>query len=572
MRRFLFAVALAAPGVALAVPALLPHQGRLTDTTGQPVTGTHTVTFALYDVPASGTPLWDESLLVAFEDGYFSVTLGTNPLDPIEADDLDGAARYLSVSIPGLLDGAQRQRLASVPYALQSGYVRGGVQLIDNTDTCDVNRRGALRWHQGAVEVCNNLDEWDEVYGASPEILSVSTLTGAAGQTVTVTANNLVPGQMTATLGGVPVALTAQSSTSVSYVAPVTALNQPQTLVLTNASTGRSGSFNAAWTRTTRIEQYLVGGTGATWTVPYSGVVVDVYAVGGGGAGGRSYRTGGADESYGGGGGGGGFALVKGYAVPTGTTTATYTVGAGGPANNPAYPNAANQCQTSPSPGGVSTNGVAGGATSIQFGTDLVVTANGGAGGGGGPNGAAGAGGAATVTGPGATGLPWGVATGGAGSGVNQGAGASGGTVTVASVTYRAAGGGGAGAGNQANPPSNGGNGATNSYTGGAGGGGADSPGAGGPGGTGFKAGGAGENASSGAGFAGEGGTFGGQTVQGGAGGQTGIGRQVTGDPEPGRRNAGGGGGLFGAGGGGGGDSCSAGAGAGAQGVIVVSY
>src|SRR4051812_11167145 len=59
-----------------AVPKTITHQGRLYDATDKPVDATLSVTFAIYASAAGGAPIWTETDSIAFDDGYFSVSLG----------------------------------------------------------------------------------------------------------------------------------------------------------------------------------------------------------------------------------------------------------------------------------------------------------------------------------------------------------------------------------------------------------------------------------------------------------------------------------------------------------------
>ncbi len=114
MRKVLF---LAFVGIVLAgVPRLISYQGRLTDSDGNPLTGTHTVSFRLYKVASGGSPIWSETHSVSLsEDGLYDVMLGSvNPFP----DSVDFSEWYwLSVSVDG---GAElcRYQLGAAPYAL----------------------------------------------------------------------------------------------------------------------------------------------------------------------------------------------------------------------------------------------------------------------------------------------------------------------------------------------------------------------------------------------------------------------------------------------------------------------
>ena len=61
-----------------AVPLQVTHQGRLLDSSGASVTGVHILSFKIYDDETAGIQLWSENQVVAFNNGYYSVILGTD--------------------------------------------------------------------------------------------------------------------------------------------------------------------------------------------------------------------------------------------------------------------------------------------------------------------------------------------------------------------------------------------------------------------------------------------------------------------------------------------------------------
>jgi len=69
----------------LAVPGLINYQGKLTDSDGNPLTGTYEMTFFLLDAPTLGTIVWSENhASVTVTDGIYNVQLGSvsNPFTP----------------------------------------------------------------------------------------------------------------------------------------------------------------------------------------------------------------------------------------------------------------------------------------------------------------------------------------------------------------------------------------------------------------------------------------------------------------------------------------------------------
>lgn len=100
-------------------PATLVYQGRLTNQSGAPLSGQHTVTFRFYAAPTGGTSLWTETLqITADQNGLFTAELGN--IDPIDATVLDGSKRYLGLSVDAGLEMTPRQVVSSTAYALSA--------------------------------------------------------------------------------------------------------------------------------------------------------------------------------------------------------------------------------------------------------------------------------------------------------------------------------------------------------------------------------------------------------------------------------------------------------------------
>jgi hypothetical protein len=95
------------------VPGIVHFQGFLTDDGGQPLSGTYSVLFSIYDVESEGTALWSEQHSVSCDDGFFSLTLGpTNPID------LTFSSQYwLGIKVESNNEMTPRYQLSSVPYA-----------------------------------------------------------------------------------------------------------------------------------------------------------------------------------------------------------------------------------------------------------------------------------------------------------------------------------------------------------------------------------------------------------------------------------------------------------------------
>ncbi len=107
------------------IPQLINYQGRLVNGTNL-VNDTVGLSLQLYDDPAAGTLLYEDSNQVAIVDGLYSAYLG----DDTVSGTLTGALAAAEVWIQVLVNGAPltpREHLVSVGYALQAADVPGNV-------------------------------------------------------------------------------------------------------------------------------------------------------------------------------------------------------------------------------------------------------------------------------------------------------------------------------------------------------------------------------------------------------------------------------------------------------------
>lgn len=118
---------------ALAANPTLTHQGRLLDSVGAPVDGTHTVRVELFPSESGGTSLHQEDFAVDISNGFYSVVLGRNPANLLTTADLTGPV-WLEVSVDSpftplgprqaLTDVARAVSLLDPPQAIPSGSVQ----------------------------------------------------------------------------------------------------------------------------------------------------------------------------------------------------------------------------------------------------------------------------------------------------------------------------------------------------------------------------------------------------------------------------------------------------------------
>jgi len=121
------ATAGSSPNSPAGAPGLISYQGYLVDSLGDPAAdGSYPMQFELYDSSSGGSALWaEEHSGVVVGNGYFAVMLGGGTCTvgcPLDAGDFSSETRYLQVSadLGAGLVVFPRQRLAAVPYAMQS--------------------------------------------------------------------------------------------------------------------------------------------------------------------------------------------------------------------------------------------------------------------------------------------------------------------------------------------------------------------------------------------------------------------------------------------------------------------
>jgi hypothetical protein len=131
----------------MAIPQQFSQQGRILDSDGYVVEGTHAISFRIFNTEIGGNPLWEEVLIEDLLEGYFSVILGANTLNPIDDILLQSGPLYLEIEVGN--DGAlsPRKQVLTSPYArlsevsqkLDGGSVNAteiqinGTMIIDNS-------------------------------------------------------------------------------------------------------------------------------------------------------------------------------------------------------------------------------------------------------------------------------------------------------------------------------------------------------------------------------------------------------------------------------------------------------
>ncbi len=99
------------------VPRLINYQGKLTDTSGNPVAdGNYSITLRIYDADAGGNLLWEETQSILVQKGIFSCLLGG-------VTNLDLAfdrPYWLAIKVGSDAEMTPRQQIASAGYAFRA--------------------------------------------------------------------------------------------------------------------------------------------------------------------------------------------------------------------------------------------------------------------------------------------------------------------------------------------------------------------------------------------------------------------------------------------------------------------
>lgn len=128
--------------VSFAAPNSFRFQGRLTDSGGNPIVGTPTVIFKLYDAETGGNELWASGPIVVTTNGHGLFTASLGPIDFFSIEGKPGL--YVETAfkdIGGVKVLRPRQELGAVPYAVYSEKSRlsSTVERIPNGSVAEWN-------------------------------------------------------------------------------------------------------------------------------------------------------------------------------------------------------------------------------------------------------------------------------------------------------------------------------------------------------------------------------------------------------------------------------------------------
>jgi hypothetical protein len=234
---------------------LLPFQGRLTDSNGVPVSGTHNLTFSLYTEPDAQNCVWAESLSTTLSDGRFGLVLGrSTSFDDPDGDPCTPAVSFavpLYMGIKVGTDDEMRPRKQVIPalYAQDANYATYAGEALNLKGVVHVTEDGNVGI--GTYGPTEKLDVAGNV-----AISGNATITGNVGIGTTSPSVKLeVKGRIKDETGFImPV------GTILAYSAP----NAPSGWLLCDGSSYSTSAYPDLFA----LIQYTFGGSGGSFNVP----------------------------------------------------------------------------------------------------------------------------------------------------------------------------------------------------------------------------------------------------------------------------------------------------------------
>ncbi len=137
------------------VPEIISYQGRLThETTGEPVVGSHDVTFRMFFTETGDSLLWEETHAVTLDSSaIYKVELGS--ITPFSVDFAD--QYWIEIVVDGTVIMSPRYRLGASPYALRANdanrAMTSGIAVraltADMLDDMGASDGQVLKWNGG---------------------------------------------------------------------------------------------------------------------------------------------------------------------------------------------------------------------------------------------------------------------------------------------------------------------------------------------------------------------------------------------------------------------------------------
>ncbi|MBI3011246.1 MAG: hypothetical protein HYY58_01980 [Candidatus Omnitrophica bacterium] len=177
------------------IPRTIHYQGRLTELSGTPLTGEHTVTVRLYDAPTGGAELWKEQHTVSMareDEGIVSIELGSRTPFPTQVT--FNSPLWLTIEIDGAGELSPRQVLSAAGYAMNADALDGLDSLQLLRADIDTIAKGQLKVTKaGAALVVQPSSD----PAADTKLIDVQNAAGASKFSVDLEGDAAVAGNLT---------------------------------------------------------------------------------------------------------------------------------------------------------------------------------------------------------------------------------------------------------------------------------------------------------------------------------------------------------------------------------------
>ncbi|MBD3218649.1 MAG: hypothetical protein GF310_10260 [candidate division Zixibacteria bacterium] len=188
-------------------PQLINFQGKAYDSNGDPLEGTFSIEFTIYDAATEGNTVWFETQpSVEITDGIFHVLLGS--VTPIEHFVFGQPARYLGVKIDSDPEMAPRTKIATVPFSYrvatvdgaEGGHIDGRLTLGANNTVSEDNSMVIGQNNNCASE--NSTISGGESNSISSGSHNSSITAGAENQIINTSSHSAIAGGQLNTIDG----------------------------------------------------------------------------------------------------------------------------------------------------------------------------------------------------------------------------------------------------------------------------------------------------------------------------------------------------------------------------------
>ncbi len=158
------------------IPQQINYQGMLSNASGNPITKTYNVNFAIYNDVASSSAIWTETQTINVSHGVFNAQLGSS--NPIPIYIFDGGDKYPGVQFGSDPEMSPRQKLNSIDYSFKAADAitlndlpSSGFSAADYNHNSLYPHRDELYENDGTINQSTDLVNWNKLKDVSNKII-----------------------------------------------------------------------------------------------------------------------------------------------------------------------------------------------------------------------------------------------------------------------------------------------------------------------------------------------------------------------------------------------------------------